>query len=161
MVCEKKCIKSQITNQLSNVIRLEFFNYIKEYKVANRIFVSYNFNDREISRSIKSFAQSLGGPVRGNFLFVENDVSAYGDIAIDKEIKGVMSGCDSAFFVIGNNNHNSPWINREVVIAMSKGLKIVISRFPNTNGGVPNQLRNIPYTEVQWRPSNIAKALNK
>lgn len=129
--------------------------------MANRIFVSYNFNDREISRSIKSFTQSRGGPVRGDFFFVENDVSIYGDMAIDKEIKEVMSGCDSAFFVIGNNNHNSPWINREAVIAMSKGLKIVISRLPNTNGGVPNQLRNIPYTEVQWIPSDIANELNK
>tara|TARA_R110001583_G_scaffold107040_2_gene255578 strand:+ start:2544 stop:2933 length:390 start_codon:yes stop_codon:yes gene_type:complete len=129
--------------------------------VANRIFVSYNFNDREISRSIKSFTQAHGGPVRGNFFFVENDVSAYGDMAINKEIKEVMSSCDSAFFVIGNNNHNSPWINREVDLAMSKGLKIVISRFPNTNGGIPSQLRSIPHTEVQWTPSNIANELNK
>jgi len=137
------------------------FNYIKEYKVANRIFVSYNFNDREIGRSIKNFTQSYGGPVRGNFIFVENDVSAYGDDAIDDEIKSVMSGCDSAFFVVGNDNHNSPWINREAVLAMSKGLKIVVSSFPNANGGVPNQLRQIPHTEVKWQPSNIAKELNK
>lgn len=129
--------------------------------MANRIFVSYNFNDREISRSIKSFTQLHGGPVRGDFIFVEKDVSVYGDTAIDKEIKEVMSGCDSAFFVIGNNNHNSPWINREAVLAMSKGLKIVVSSFPNTNGGVPSQLRNIPHTEVKWIPSNIAKELNK
>ncbi len=129
--------------------------------MANQIFVSYNFNDREISRSIQSFTRLHGGPVRGNFLFVENDVSTYGEAAIDKEIKEVMSGCDAAFFVIGNNNHNSPWINREAVLAMSKGLKIVISRLPNTNGGVPSQLRNIPYTEVQWTASNIAKELNK
>ncbi|ATC95050.1 TIR domain-containing protein [Pseudoalteromonas tunicata] len=129
--------------------------------MANRIFVSYNFNDREMSRSIKSFTQSYGGPVRGNFIFVENDVSAYGDAAIDNEIKNVMSGCDSAFFVVGNNNHNSPWINREVVLAMSKGLKIVVSSFPNSNGGVPNQLRKIPHTEVKWKPSDIANELNK
>lgn len=129
--------------------------------MANRIFVSYNFNDREISRSINSFTQLHGGPVRGNFIFVENDVSGYGDHAIDKEIKDVMTGCVSAFFIVGDNNHNSPWINREVVLAMSKGLKIVISRFPNSNGGVPSQLRNIPYTEVQWTASNIAKELNK
>ena len=129
--------------------------------MANRIFVSYNFNDREISRSINSFTQSHGGPVRGNFIFVKNDVSAYGETAIDKEIKEVMSGCDSAFFVIGNNNHNSPWINREAVLAMSKGLKIVVSSFPNTNGGVPSVLRDIPYTEVKWTPSNIAQELNK
>lgn len=129
--------------------------------MANRIFVSYNFNDREISRSIKGFTQSHGGPVRGNFIFVENDVSAYGDTAIDKEIKEVMSGCDSAFFVIGNNNHNSPWINREAALAISKGLKIVVSSFPNTNGGVPSALRSLPYTEVNWTPSNIANELNK
>ncbi|MDY0250038.1 MAG: TIR domain-containing protein [Pseudomonas sp.] len=129
--------------------------------MSNRIFVSYNFNDREISRSISSFTQLHGGPVRGSFTFVKNDVSAYGDTAIDKEIKEVMSGCDSAFFVIGNNSHNSPWINREAVLAMSKGLKIVVSIFPNTNGGVPSALRNIPYTEVKWTPSNIAQELNK
>ena len=129
--------------------------------MANRIFVSYNFNDREISRSINSFTQLHGGPVRGNFIFVENDVSAYGDHVIDKEIKEVMTGCDSAFFIVGDNNHNSPWINREADLAISKGLKIVVSKFPNTNGGVPHQLRQIPHTEVKWIPADIAKALNK
>ncbi|WP_432454695.1 TIR domain-containing protein [Agarivorans sp. QJM3NY_29] len=129
--------------------------------MANRIFVSYNFNDREISRSINSFTQSHGGPVRGSFVFVENDVSAYGDHAIDKEIKDVMTGCDSALFIVGDNNHNSPWINREAVLAMSKGLKTVVSRFPNTNGGMPLQLRKTPHTEVKWSPFNIAKELNK
>ena len=128
--------------------------------MVNRIFVSYNFNDREISRSINNFTQSHGGPVRGNFVFVKNDVSAYGDSAIDKEINEVMSGCDSAFFVIGNNSHNSPWINREAALAISKGLKIVVSSFPKTNGGIPSKLRNTPYTEVKWTHSEIAKELN-
>lgn len=128
--------------------------------MSNRIFVSYNFNDREISRSINSFTQSQGGLVRGNFIFVKNDVSAYGDAAIDKEIKEVMSGCDSAFFVIGDNSHNSPWINREVDLAISKGLKIVVSNFPNTSGGVPNKLKHVPHTKVAWSPLDIARALN-
>ena len=148
-------------NDLGHLDKVLFLNYVKEYTVANRIFVSYNFNDREISRSIKNFSQSYGGPVRGDFIFVENDVSAYGDIAIDKEIKDVMSRCDSAFFVVGDNNHNSPWINREAVLAMSMGLKIVVSVFPNAYGGVPNKLKQIRHTEVKWIPSNIAKELNR
>ncbi|WDD97411.1 TIR domain-containing protein [Thalassomonas actiniarum] len=129
--------------------------------MTNRIFVSYNFNDREISHSIKNFMQSHGGPVRGSFIFVENDVSAHGDTAIDKEIKDVMSGCDSAFFVVGDNNHNSPWINREADLAVSKGLKIVVTNLPNTYGGVPNLLRQIPHTKVKWKGSDIAEELNK
>ncbi len=124
-----------------------------------KVFVSYNFNDRENCHSIKAMTREKGGPVDASFIFVKNDVSRYGSAAIDKEINSTMQGCSSALFIIGNNNHNSPWINREVELAISKNLDIYITRLPRTQGGLPQKLPRNRYTEVTWGANNLDKAL--
>jgi len=128
--------------------------------MASRIFVSYNFNDRNISYTVKSRLQGSGGLVQGIFLFVVNDVSFQGDLAIDLEIRQTMSGCDAALFIVGNNNHNSPWINREAELAISRGLNIVVTKLPETSGGIPNILNSSNYTLAEWSGNDISYYLN-
>ncbi|KZN12680.1 TIR domain-containing protein [Marinomonas sp. TW1] len=121
-----------------------------------KVFVSHVFNDREITHSIKGMSVENSGVVNGRFVFVQNDVSIDGSAAIDREIRNVMSGCNVALFLVGNNNHNSPWIEREVDLATSKGLPIIIMRLPNTNGGVPNALKYKRYQECSWSANKLA-----
>ena len=128
--------------------------------MAKRIFVSYNFNDREVTKTVKSMTQNVGGCVQGQFVFVENNVSRDGRSAIDAEIKKIMNDCDAALFVIGNNSHNSPWINREVELAISYGIKIVKTQLPSTNGGQPEKLNWLNCREAQWSARSIADCLN-
>lgn len=128
--------------------------------MTRKIFVSYNFKDSEIARSVKSMTQHNGGIVKGKFVFVENDVSSLGNNAIEHEIKRIIQQCDAALFVVGNDSHNSPWINREAQLAKSLGLSIVITKLPSSNGGIPYELINTRYTSAEWGVYSLATALN-
>jgi len=127
------------------------------------VFISYNFrDDKESARGIRNFFQPYG-PCHGRPRFVENDVSARGDDAIDAEIRRAMSGCAAAVFVCGDNTHNSPWINREAKLAISGSLGIVALRAPRTTGGIPNELRALttPPPLVDWGPEPLCGELNR
>jgi len=125
-----------------------------------KIFVSYNFNDRNTSHSIKGMSKYYSGPVNGRFIFVENDVSKEGDSAIDREIKNTMFDCDIALFLVGSESHNSPWIEREVELATSKNLPIIVMQQPNVKGGIPNSLKNRCYTESSWNAHALSQLVN-
>ncbi|MGF1805502.1 TIR domain-containing protein [Aliivibrio sifiae] len=124
-----------------------------------KIFVSYNFNDKKISHSVKGMSKDSNGPVNGRFVFVEGDVAFNGSDAIDLKIRNTMQNCNVALFLIGNNNHNSPWIEREVELATSKGFPILVMRLPNANGGIPHSLRNRSYKECSWGANNLANLI--
>jgi len=121
-----------------------------------KIFVSYNFKDRSTSYNIKAMSKENSGLVNGTFVFVENDVSGKGNSAIDREIRNTMLNCDIALFLVGDISHNSPWIEREVELATSKGLKIIVMQLPNTYGGAPNSLINRSYPKCDWEESALS-----
>lgn len=129
--------------------------------MASKIFVSYNFDDREITHTVKSMMQVNSGKIHGKVVFVENDVSSQGREAIDREIRGIMSSCDVALFVIGNNNHNSPWIDREAELAISKGINIVVTNLPNSTSAIPRPLRNQGFYQADWSSTDLSYRLNR
>ena len=129
--------------------------------MARNIFVSFNFKDKALAGTIEAMREARGQSVPGRFVWVENDVSAGGDPAIDREIRRVMAGCDSALFCIGDNSHNSPWIEREAALAESLDLKVVVARLPGTSGGLPARLRRAGHAEVRWNPLEINQAFNR
>lgn len=127
--------------------------------MTKKTFISYAFDDKEIVHSGGSFTEAQGGKVQGQFVRVQKFVGDKGDKAIDAEIKRVIDQCDAALFVVGNNNHNSPWIKREVELATSKGLKIVVARVPGTTGAVPEALVRQGKAEVSFTPEAISAQL--
>ena len=129
--------------------------------MARKIFVSYNFKDKEVSHSVNALLQKHGGKIDGQFVFVTRDVSSEGGAAIDREISRVQSGCDAALFIMGNNSHNSPWINREAQLAKSRDLCIVLTRLPESRGGVPYEFFNSNYPEAEWSVNDLAYYLNR
>ena len=128
--------------------------------MPRRIFISYNFNDRDLAHSISSFFQPGGGKCQGKPLFVEKNVSDQGNKAIAREISKVMDNCTIALFVIGDDNHNSPWIIREAELALKKNLGIVAVRHPNSNGGLPKILKKNDIPVVSWDQIELSKVLN-
>lgn len=129
--------------------------------MSRRVFVSFNFKDVAVARNVTTFFQSQEGRCQGKTVFVEKDVSAEGDAAIDAEIRRVMSGCDCALFVVGDDCHNSPWINREAQIAIGSGLGRVAVRAPNTTGGLPHTLADSEIPFVTWGHDTLSDAMNK
>lgn len=123
-----------------------------------KAFVSFNFKNKNIVFNfMNSMINIQGDVILIDLFFVKNDVSMLGASAIDKEIKNVMTGCDCAIFLIGNDNHNSPWIKREAELAASMNLKRIAIRLPNTTGGLPDELRNVKL--INWNRSEIKTAL--
>lgn len=125
--------------------------------MAKHIFVSYNFNDREVSRSVKELIgnQNLDGEI----VVVENDVSYNGETAVDWEIEHTMESCDCALFVIGDNVRNSPWIEREAAHAMAKNIPVLTTRLPGTECQCPSQLNGTQ--AVNWDSKALAETLNQ
>jgi hypothetical protein len=129
--------------------------------MSRNVFISYNFRDRELAHTLKNYFQKLGGPCQGNPVYVTRDVAAEGEAAVDKEIRSVMESCSAAIFVIGDDCHNSPWIEREAQIACSRDLAIVAVRLENTTGGLPPKLREMGIEIEDWAPDQLCAALNR
>lgn len=125
--------------------------------MANKVFVSSNFNDRAVVNTINNMIAR--GRYYGDIFFVENDVSSEGAFAIDREINRIMNSCDAVLFVVGDNCHNSPWIEREVELAYSKNLPVIVTQLPKTFGGPPNGLKDKKYTVAKWEEGDLGEAL--
>ena len=125
--------------------------------MAKNIFVSYNFNDKEVTKSVKDMIQRDN--LDGQIVFVENDVSYNGKMAIDWEIEHTMDGCDAALFVIGDNPRNSPWLTREAAHAMSKDIPVMATQLPGIDGETPNAL--IESTLINWDSEALTNGLNR
>lgn len=125
--------------------------------MAKRIFVSYNFNDREVAKSVKSLIETE--QLDGQIVFVENDVSYNGQTAVDWEIEHTMEDCDCALFVLGDNARNSPWLEREAAHAKAKDIPVLTSCLPGMNCKTPELLSDSP--QVNFDRSAIASTLNQ
>jgi len=125
--------------------------------MAKNIFVSYNFNDRQVTAKVKDMIKQE--QLDGQCIFVENDVSYNGQTAIDWEIEQTMENCDAALFVIGDNPRNSPWIEREAQAAISKNIPVMSTQLPGMKGNTPSAL--IDSTLVSWDEELLTSTLNR
>jgi hypothetical protein len=128
--------------------------------MTRRVFISYKYTDREVAHNVHVFFQAQGGVCQGQPAFVEEDVAPEGDPAIKEIIQSVMKGCAAVLFVVGDDSHNSPWIEYEAKLARNWGLRMVAVRAPNTTGAVPNEIKN-QVTLVDWAHDSLCAALNK
>ena len=55
--------------------------------MSRKVFISFNYKDREFAKNVKTFFNSQGGKCQGEPVYVEKDVSGNGNEAIDDEIK--------------------------------------------------------------------------
>lgn len=129
--------------------------------MSKHLFVSFHFaRDASLAGSLKTFFQPDGGKCQGDLRFVVNDVSDQGEQAVDAEINRVMSGCHAALFLIGDDTHNSRWIEREAALAISKDLPLVAVRAPHTTGAPPPSLRGKAEV-VDWGHEALCSAINR
>jgi predicted GTPase len=124
-----------------------------------KIFISYNFYDQEISHSVKNMFPSHCENILGKAMFVDNNQTNPNHGTIGKAIEQAISGCDIALFVIGHNNYNSPWLEREAQFADSLNIPIVLVLLPGTHGYVPNSLAGENHPIAQWDAYDIGYTL--
>jgi hypothetical protein len=126
--------------------------------MARSIFVSYDFKDRDIAPALPSVQKNFLHLVCGKFVFVTEEISQLGDAALDEQIGRRIEGCDAAIILIGAI---SPKIEREVELAVAKGLPILGGRLKDSIATVPARLRYWKrYRETGLRPGPLDEALN-
>ncbi len=128
--------------------------------MAQRIFVSYNFSDRIVKELVQSMMRKALKQLDGHLVFVTDDVSYNGPSAIAWEVARLMDECDATLFIVGENPHNSPWLDHEVECAMSKGMTILLTQLPQTNAYIPDLLANTSSVKVGWDVNEIIACLN-
>jgi hypothetical protein len=130
--------------------------------MSRKIFVSYEFEWKEVTRTLKSWFQPGGGTCDGELVWVF-DATADTTNKIDVAIRTKMEGCDIALFVKSANVHNKEWIDREAELATSKGLQIVVVPLLNSPAGLPEPLRNrSDIIEVDsWSSTALCPVLNR
>lgn len=133
--------------------------------MSRNIFISYRFKDRNIAHNVQTFFQDHGGTCDGKPKYVENNLSAEDTDVIKAEIKRVMDQCMGVLLVVGDDNHNSTWIDHEVAYADGKQMPMVAVRLDGYTGDVPQRVRNrvrdqvIPF--VTWKEGALCEALNQ
>lgn len=95
------------------------------------------------------------------WVWVENDVSYNGDTAIAWELEQLMSDCDCALFVLGDNPRTSPWLDKEANHAIARELPLVLTQLPNLNAVEPAFTARVQCQSVPWQVEALSEALDK
>jgi hypothetical protein len=129
--------------------------------MSRRIFISYNYADKSLVNQIKDFFQPAGGLCQGKAISVIPPVDKLTDDDIDQLLKDTIETCDIVLFVIGDNSHNRPWVDREVEIAQSLNRLRCAVQLPDTDGGLPQGLKRESLKPMQWSQKELCAVLNK
>jgi hypothetical protein len=129
--------------------------------MAQKIFVSYNFSDRIVNELVQNMMKKTLKHLDGEIVFVVDDVSYNGSTAIAWEVASLMDDCDAVLFILGENPHNSPWLDHEVEFAMSKGMSILLTQLPQTKAFIPDLLANTNSVKVGWDANEIIACMNQ
>ncbi|NQZ11253.1 MAG: toll/interleukin-1 receptor domain-containing protein [Algicola sp.] len=129
--------------------------------MAKNIFVSYDFNDREVAQVVKNMVMQHKNDIDGYLTFVENDVSYNGPTAVNWEVEHTMENCDAALFVLGDQHHNSPWLNVEAQHAAGKHIPIMVTCLPGEDSAIPQSLVNENCTKHNWESGDLYTRMNE
>lgn len=109
--------------------------------MSRKIFVSYEFEWKHVTHTLRSWFQPGGGQCDGELVFVY-DPHADTTNKIDAAIRAKMKDCHIALFVKSANVHNKPWVDREAELATSQGMPIVVVPLEGSLAGLPERLEN-------------------
>jgi hypothetical protein len=129
--------------------------------MSRKVFVSYEFIEKEVARTLQSWFQAGGGTCQGQLVFVF-DPDARTDPAIDRAILKEMCTCDIALFLTSENVHNKQWIDREAQVAESRNMPIVAIRLQGSPAGLPNRLKSRKNVHLvqDWSANALCPVLN-
>ena len=123
--------------------------------MSKRIFISFNYAERNYQNNLLGLFQANGGPVEATPVYVEKDVTAKGDEAVKAEIERCMEGCRGLLVAVGNIAHNSRWIDHELGKANQLRIPKAAVRHPDASGGIPNNHKGMMV--LKWDTEAIAR----
>ena len=121
------------------------------------VFISYVYEDQKHRDSVEHwFANNLVGPNRVT-IAESGDFRHLGASAIESHLKPKIRGAGAVLCLIGDNSHNSDWVQYELDVATSLNKKILLARIPGTHGGPPPRHRHLKIHALD--PSLLRKLL--
>lgn len=126
-----------------------------------RIFISFRETEREHREAFEGILQNPNSPLRGIPISSREDVRHEGEEAIRIYIREMLNESDLMLCLIGNDSHNSRWIDYELNVATSKQKPIIGVKIPDTTGAGPELFlkRNLPI--VEWNTRRIQSAIDR
>lgn len=107
------------------------------------IFISYVYEDKNYRDNVERWStRELIGPNRVT-IAESADLRQGGERAIERHLKPKIRGAATVLCLVGNNTHNSEWVQYELDVATSLGKKIVLARIPGTSGAAPHRHRHL------------------
>lgn len=133
---------------------------IKNQKVIKiKLFLSYKWEDKTYVDGFKGMIENPNTDYNHVGISERKNYKQQGESAIRRYLRGLIGEADALVCLIGDNTHNSKWIDYELSVANSQQKKIIPVRIKGTTGGLPQLLKG--QEEVRWNSREINNALSR
>lgn len=128
--------------------------------MVEKIFISFRESDRQYREGFEGLLQNPNSSLNAIPISSREDIRHRGETAVKNYIKEMLDESDIMICLIGNDSHNSEWIDYEIDVATSKNISIIGVRIPNTYGSGPFlfKKRNLPL--IDWNVNEIQRLIN-
>jgi hypothetical protein len=117
------------------------------------IFVSYKYEDAKYLNTILNWEKKGLFSDQIKFVYEKQDKRQEGKIGIEKYLSAYLQGMSLLLVLIGQDTHNSEWVNFEIKYAKQRNKVILPVRIPETTGGIPKIIENI--NPIVYTPTKI------
>jgi hypothetical protein len=149
---------TRLLRRLTDVLSCLFYQSNEHLIMAKRIFLSFSFVDKGLLNDLLQFFQPQGGPVMATPTYMRSDLGDAGAERITQAIREQMQGCSGELLLVGDEVHNSRWIQYELGVANELKIPKFRVRHPTRSGGAPNAHAGMQ--EIPWSPKEVATILN-
>lgn len=118
------------------------------------IFVSYKYEDLAKKNKLKRWEERGDlGEVR--ITGETKDVRQGGREAVEAHLKPKIEGMAAMLVLVGDDSHNSQWMDWEIDVAQQYNKKVLPVRIPGTTGAAPAAIRHL--RTIEFNPNMIVK----
>jgi len=128
--------------------------------MSKKIFVSFKYSELEWKNNIESLFHSEGAQVAVTPVWLSipaANTPRISDTEIRKAIRDRVDACCGLIVVVGNDAHNSPWIDYELGLANALKKPKVAVRHPQATGGLPNNHKGM--IVLAWKSDDLMRAI--
>ena len=128
--------------------------------MLEKIFISFRESDRQYREGFEGLLQNPNSSLKAIPISSREDVRHQGESAVKNYIKKMLAESDIMICLIGNDSHNSNWIDYEMDVATSKNIPIIGVRIPNTYGSGPLLFKKRDLPIINWNVNEIKREIN-
>lgn len=125
--------------------------------MSKQVFISFSHKNLDLRNDLRVMFAEWGGPIQATPVYLTEDVREEGTPAVEREIQKKMQPCCGLLLAVGEDVHNSEWIDYELNLAAGWQKPWAPVRHPRSKGGLPNNFRNRPV--LPWDAAAIARVV--